>query len=100
MPTIVWTDEQVPQMHPDLIVSPRKSRLCCLTNMTPAGPEQTEQTAHAWRGWGWQRRVRWQLSRCAVCGFTVRRILADDLDAGLAVAIRKELNCAFVRDAA
>jgi hypothetical protein len=65
MPTIVeYSTTNPPQnQYPDRIISPPRSRPCCLTHMETIGTPQVDG--------------RWiyQYKRCRRCGFAVRSIL-------------------------
>ena len=84
MPTVVeYTDKQPPRNdYPDRIVSPTHPGRCCTAHEAVIGGPQVDGQ------WLYEYR------RCAVCGFTVRRILQrlPDLQAiaGLQEAFRSQ----------
>jgi hypothetical protein len=88
MATIVeYTDEKQPKnLYPQRIVSPVRSGPCCFTDMEEIGKPQENG--------------RWvfQYKRCRKCGFTLRVILREIPDAGLAAELRKILANSFVRN--
>lgn len=88
MATIVeYTDQKQPKnLYPQRIISPVRSGPCCFTDMEEIGKPQEEG--------------RWvfQYKRCRKCGFTLRVILREIPDAGLAAELRKILANSFVRN--
>jgi len=88
MATIVeYTAEKRPENHyPMRIISPPHCRPCCFSDMEEVGDPQAE------RHW------LFQYKRCKRCGFTVRVILREILDAALAAELRQTLAKSFVRD--
>lgn len=88
MATIVeYTDQKEPKnLYPHRIISPVRSGPCCFTDMEEIGKPQEEG--------------RWvfQYKRCRKCGFTLRVILREIPDAGLAAELRKILANSFVRN--
>ena len=90
MPTIVeYTDQKRPEnLYPLRIISPPRCGPCCFSDMEEVGDPQEE--GH------WL----FQYKRCRRCGFTVRVILREIQDAGLAAELRQTLAKSFVRDSA
>ena len=88
MATIVeYTAEKRPENHyPMRIISPPHCGACCFSDMEEVGDPQAES--------------HWlfQYKRCRRCGFTVRVILREILDAALAAELRQTLAKSFVRD--
>ena len=88
MATIVeYTDRKLPRNgYPRHIVSPAHSGPCCFSDMEELGAAEQEG--------------RWmvQHKRCRRCGFTVRVVLRQLLDAKLAAELRQILATAFQRN--
>ena len=88
MPTIVeYADTKVPlNRYPHRIISPSHSGPCCFSDMEELGAAEQEG--------------RWmvQYKRCRRCGFTVRVVLRQLLDAKLAAELRQILATAFQRN--
>jgi hypothetical protein len=88
MATIVeYTEEERPEnLYPLRIISPPRSGPCCFSDIEEVGDPQEEDH--------WL----YQYKRCKRCGFTVRLILREILDAALAAELRQTLAKSFVRD--
>ena len=76
MSTIVtYTDrEPARNQYPRRIVSPRRPKSCCFTDMAEVGPTHRED------------RWEYQYRRCRACGFTVRVLLRAIPDAAESTA--------------
>jgi len=88
MPTIVkYTDQKPPtNRYPHQIISPPRASACCFSDMEELGTPQQDDR--------WVFRYR----RCRACGFAVRVILREILDAALVASLRESLAHAFVRN--
>ena len=88
MATIVeYTDRKPAEnRYPHRITSPLRSGTCCFSDMAEVGAAQPEG--------------RWlfQYRRCRRCGFTVRVIVRELPDEGLAAELRSILKRSFVRN--
>jgi len=87
MSSIVKYTDRAPaeNLYPRRIVSPRKSRPCCFSDMELVGEPHSEG--------------RWvfQYRRCRRCGFTVRVILRQIPDDALMAEVRREFTALFMR---
>ncbi len=90
MTTIVeYTDRKRPEnRYPVRIISPPRAGSCCFSDMEELG-EPVEDG-------------RWvfQYKRCKKCGFALRVILRETVDATLAAGLRRTLAKSFLRDTA
>jgi len=85
MPTITWSDRKQVMEGPERIVSPTHPGPCCATQM--------ETTGHP----HYEARCSWQVRRCRVCGFTVRKIVQEFPDQVDCLDLRKRLVTYFSR---
>jgi len=76
---------------PTRIVSPTHASRCCLTRMVALGGLQSETHAHVHyeSNQKYTDTVRFQYMRCVTCGFTVKRIVAEEPDAFTFASLRK-----------
>jgi hypothetical protein len=88
MATIVkYTDQKRPEnLYPARIISPPRSGPCCFSDMEEIGEPQEEG-----------HKV-FQYKRCKKCGFALRVILRETVDATLAAGLRRTLAKSFLRD--
>jgi hypothetical protein len=85
---VEYTDgKPAENLYPRRIVSPRKSGLCCFSDMELVGE------SHSDGRWVFQDR------RCRRCGFTVRVILREVPDNALMAEVRRAFATLFMRRA-
>ena len=94
MPSIVRYRDDKPARAkwPTRIVSPTHASRCCWTDMAALGGLQTETHAHVHHesALTFTDTVTFQYMRCLTCGFTVRRIVAEEPDHHTFEALRAD----------
>jgi hypothetical protein len=84
MATIVlYRDDAPVNAYPDCIVSPTRSRPCCLSSMAALGSPWIEG------------RASFQYWRCAECGFTVRKVVGTTPDPAILHSVRRAFQSLF-----